>query len=795
MGLRPTRRRFHPKYHKIKIDGLLDFDILSKIIRDCGMSKGFSSGSKGKPSKHQNKSSLERKLASTKHKHHPVEAIIKLHLSGDLKGAEQGYRNLIAQNVADDTIYANLAAICLTSDRADEGIELLQKSLELNPFNPEALNNLGNALQAQGKDAEAIASYYSAIRLSPNYPEAYNNLGNVQYKQGNFAEAVSSYHRAIELSPNYSNAHCNLGNAWRSQGNLTAAIASFQRALQINPNYANAYYGLGNALDEQGNYEQAIANLGRSIQLNPHYADAHMSLGNVLVKVENFKDAVSSYDRALELNPNRSDIYYNLGKIWHKWGNLPEAIASYSKAIALKPSAETYNNLGTVLSNQGQHEQAIAVYYKSLELNPQLAIVYYNLAAALNQTGRIEAAISSYAHAIELQRDYPEAYINLGNIFKEQDDLSAAISSYYQALDLNPNYTEAYSNLGAAFQAQGNLAEAIANYHQALAINPKFSDARANLSYALLMTGDFKNGWQEYEYRFATKEQEAIIHPPQNRPKWDENLQYKGELILVTEQGLGDSIQFVRYAQILQNIGLKISIQCDPQLKRLFSGISGIHQVYTSPESASPESQWYPLMSIPQVLSAQLNDQNIPAQVPYLPIPLERVEYWQSKLRDRDQFIVGIGWQGNPKAERSILKGRSFKLENFKYLANIPNIKLVSLQKGFGSEQLDECDFRHKFVDVQAEISANTEFIDTGAIMLNCDLVITSDTAMAHLAGALGRLTWIALKQIPEWRWMLNRPDSIWYPTMRLFRQHQNGDWTAVFQEISDELTAICGDL
>jgi tetratricopeptide (TPR) repeat protein len=575
------------------------------------------------------------------------------------------------------------------------------------------------ALIDQGKPQEAEAIYRELIAAGTRNHIVYGNLGAICGMQGRFDELVELLRKTLQLKPNYPDAHNNLGVALKEQGDLDAAIASYNTALQLNPNYPDAHNNLGNTLKEQGDLGAAIASYNTALQLNPNYPDAHNNLGNTLKEQGDLGAAIASYNTALQLKPNIPEVHYNLGVALQEQGDLDAAIASYNTALQLKPNyPDAHNNLGNTLQEQGD----------------------------------LDAAIASYNTALQLKPNYPDAHNNLGVAFQEQGDLDAAIASYNTALQLKPNYPDAHNNLGNALQEQGDLDAAIASYNTALELEPNIPEANNNLSMAEMQVGDYKTGWARYESRFQCKKNESMLDANPSCRQWSGEEQIEGiQILLVSEQGLGDTLQFMRYATILRAQGASISLCAPPKLHTLIQA-SGIDPLPLTPKQANhvTDGHWIPLLSIPRHL--EVNPGNPIITEPYIKTTNELASKWSGILSSEKRPIIGINWQGNPSHEKANSKGRSLPLETFAPIAQLTNISLLSLQKGFGSEQLENCSFKDRFVSCQPQVDETWDFLETSAIIANCDVVITSDTAVAHLAGGMGKTTWLLLKKVPEWR-------------------------------------------
>ena len=686
-----------------------------------------------------------------------AQQALKLIHQGKLKEAEFIYRKLIQEGVRNEIIFSNLAAICGTQGKKQEMAELLNEALSIKPNYPEALSNLGYVLQEQGDLEGAIASYRKALSIKPNYPDALYNLGYILQEQGDLEGAIASYRKALSIKPNYPEALYNLGIALKRQGDLEGAIASCRKALSIKPNYPEALSNLGNALQKQGDLEAAIISYRKALFIKPNYPEVLNNLGGALQEQRDLEGAIVSCRKALSIKPNYPEALSNLGCILQEQGDLEGAIASCRKALSIKPNyPEALSNLGCILQEQGDLEGAIASCRKALSIKP----------------------------------NYSEALSNLGCILQEQGDLEGAIASCRKALSIKPNYPEALSNLGCILQEQGDLEGAIASFRKALSINPHHPDIHFNLSCILLLSGDYDNGWKDYEWRL-NKTEAMKTHAHLQVEQWNGHNHSSGEkLILVSEQGLGDTLQFMRYVPYLRSMSMDVSLCAPPKLHSLIQS-SGITTTLYTPEEANTitTGKWLPLLSLPGYLNVRPDNPLV--DTPYIKVPKQKILEWKQKLAAEKRPIIGINWQGNPQIEKTNLAGRSLPLSAFAPIIETTRVSLLSLQKGFGSEQLMDCSFLHRFVDCQGEISQIWDFVETAAIILNCDLIITSDTVVAHLAGGLGKPTWLLLKNIPDWRWGIAGETSFWYPSMRLFRQRERSNWSEVMQRVATALESF----
>ena len=468
----------------------------------------------------------------------------------------------------------------------------------------------------------------------------------------------------------------------------------------------------------------------------------------------NISEAARYYQYLVDQGFNDHKLFYNYGIILKDLGKLEEAEESLRKSIQLNANyADTHSNLGNILRNLGKLREAELSQRKAIELNPELA----------------------------------NAHSNLGNIFRDLGKLKEAELSTRKAIELNPEFVEAYSNLGFILINLGKLQEAESLQLKAIELNPQHAEAHSNLAYIQLLNGDYGSGLENYEFRFKMKEP-VFIHGQTRLKRIDSEKIQRGEkLIVVSEQGLGDTFLFMRYVPFLRKLGLDVSFSAQKKLHTLIKS-SGIEKKPLTPDQVNEvtEGKWIPLLSLPRYL--KIRPENPIISEPYISSTDQLTKKWKNILSTEKRPIVAINWQGNPNMEKRSYQGRSIPLEQFSYLTNNNEIKLLSLQKGFGSEQLDHCSFRKKFVQCQPQIDSTWDFLENAAIIENCDLVITCDTSIAHLAGGIGKKVWLLLKDIPYWTWGLKGESTFWYPSMRLFRQKERQNWQEVMQRVSNEL-------
>ena len=606
----------------------------------------------------------------------------------------------------------------------------------------------------EGKLAEAEVIYRELVKAETLDHVVFTNLATICSLKGKKDEAIKLLNKALKYKPKFADAQNNLAILQKDQGNLNTAINSFKKAIEFKPEYPEAHYNLGISLIQKGNVNPAIESFKQAVKYRPNYPEALFSLGNAYKNKGEIKNSIDSYNLATKYKANYPEALNNLGVSYKEENNVDLAIVCFKKAIKFKPEyPEALNNLGNTL----------------------------------RELGDLKVAKNYITQAIKLKPTFAEALNNLGTLFEEEEKFNSSIDCYKKALQIKPNYPEANFNLANSFRSKGDIKKAIKFYKKAISLRPYFPSAYKNLSLAELLSYEYESGWIHHEWRWKTKDSKKPHAEPKSQKWKGERLRQKERLLVVSEQGFGDTLHFMRYIAYIQTIGIDVSFCAQTKLHDLIIS-SGIHSSPLTPEEANniSDEKWIPIISLPKYLDVRPNNPIITE--PYISTTQELLKKWENIFFEEKKPIVGINWQGNPNAEKNNLKGRSLHLENFANLSKNTNFKLLSLQKGFGSEQLNDCSFRDKFTTIQEKVDSVWEFQEMAAIIANCQLIITSDTYIAHLAGGMGKPTWLLLQKVPDWRWGLNDQKSFWYPSLKLFRQSEINDWIGVMKKIELEL-------
>jgi tetratricopeptide (TPR) repeat protein len=570
------------------------------------------------------------------------------------------------------------------------------------------------------------------------------------------------------------------GWRWHQAGDLPRAEQAYRQLVQQEPGHAQGWYLLGSLHQAQSKLPDAIQHYQQALRLQSTFFQAEHDLGVAYLLQRHPAQAEAHFRRAVALQPGFAPAQLNLGLALLQQGRLEEALLPLREAARLQPdSADFHGGLGGVLCGLGRLEEAADSYQRALALRPGWAEAHFGLGNALCGLGRLEEAVAAYRRAVQLRPDYGEAHANLGVALRDAGRPAEAEASYHEAVRLRPQMAEAHNGLGTALLDQDRLAEAADCFHRALQLRPDDALFHFNRAIACLPLGDFENGLAEFEWRFQRPDWHCRSSPV---PRWDGSSLSGRTLLMYAEGGLGDTIQFVRYARLAQEQGARVIVECQRPLVRLLARCPGIDHLVAYGDALPPHDVQAPMLSLPYCFRTRLD--TIPANMPCLWADPALVEPWRRELAELAGFKIGIAWQGSEDGNRA---GRSFPLAEFAPLAAVPGVRLVSLQKGPGSEQVGAVAGHWPLTDLGPRLDeTGGAFLDTAAVMMNLDLIVTSDTSIAHLAGALGVPVWLALTKNPEWRWLLEREDTPWYPTMRLFRQKRRGEWGPVFQRIAE---------
>jgi tetratricopeptide (TPR) repeat protein len=584
-------------------------------------------------------------------------------------------------------------------------------------------------------------------------------------------------------APDDAVAHYKRGNAHKDAGEPQAALKSYNRAIELNPAYAHALCNRGVVLASLRRLDEALASYDRALALDPRDSITHYNRGVLLQEQKDWNGALQSYALAIQFDPGQFHAHFNSGVVQRELQLWDAALASFDKAIAINSNvAAPHFNRGVMLQQRGHFDAALQSYDRAIALNPGLSQAFFKCGSVYQELKEPDKALASYDRAIAIRKDYAEAWVNRGTVLHGENRLDEALASFDAAIKIRSDYAEAWYSRGSTLVKTHQLDAALASYDRAIALKPDFAEAQYNRSLALLQAGDYAAGWLAYEWRWKNAARLFMGEPRVFRqPRWlgQENL--KGKRILIyCEQGLGDTIQYCRYVKLVADLGAEVIFEVQAPLVSLLAALPGVSRIVAAGSLLPDFDYQCPLLSMP--FSFRTTLQSVPAATPYMYADAEKIALWQARLGIRSRPRVGLVCTGSTAYGND--QNRSIPLAE--WAARLPrDYEYVCLQKEYRDADLAKLAENPWIANYAAE---QKDFSDAAALVESMDLVISVDTAVAHLAGALGKRTWRLLPVSSDWRWMLHREDSPWYPTMRLYRQQAAGDWGSVFARVTADL-------
>ncbi len=662
--------------------------------------------------------------------------------------------------------------------------ELYGEILQVDAENVDAIHLTGVLNLQEGQNEQALEFLERAIKLSPRAVNVLTNLGAVQRRLGKIDDAIETYKKALANDPNHAESYHNLGVALKAAAGFDEAIKCFRKALELKPGYSEAIKSLAQLEIQSGDWAKAIVTSEQVAKENPKDATAQLRLAECRMRLRQYQDAIKNFDAVLAVEPDHITALNGKGLAQKSLKSYQEAAKTLKRVLEIEEkNFPAMCNLGTVFQGLKQYDDAIQLYRRAIEIRPDSAEAHNNLGGALKEKGELEAAMDACRRALELKPTLASAHCNLAASHQLKGQFDEAIDLYKKALDLNGDMHEALMGLGSVFAQMGTLAQARKWYSRALFFKPDHQEARLYRGIIGLLDGDYETAFSDYEARLELIEAKKRIFKV---PRWNGDRLENETLLLHSEQGLGDTIQFIRYAKYAKDLGAKVVVECQRPLLPLLARVDFVDQLVAQGDKLPPFSKYCPMLSLPGLFYPKLD--SFPCDVPYLTPDPHLVQKWRDKIEALGPNRVGLAWQGNPDFKQD--KFRSIPLTQFQGIIDADCLTPVSLQKGFGSEQIDNLDCKDKLVQL-GEIDADEgAFMDTAAILQHLDLLVTSDSAIAHLAGALGIETWLILPFAPDWRWRLETESSDWYPSMKLYRQHAFNDWDGIMAEVLSDLQA-----
>jgi tetratricopeptide (TPR) repeat protein len=660
---------------------------------------------------------------------------------------------------------------------------------------PNGGNKLGQTLSIEAKFHLALGFFQNEkitdakillneiLLADPKHAESWFYSSLIADQEGSPQDAIRHLETALEIESQNLKYLYTIGDFFYEQNYLDEGIKIFELVIKIQPQDYNGYYNLAGFLRKQGEYKKSLLNYNKVLELDEGNINAIFNIGSILIDIKEYIDAIAYFRRVVEIEPNSDDVLNNLGFLYLELDDLEVADEYLKKSALINPNSfNALNNLGKVHGKKGLFLEAIEYFDRAIILKPDYAEAYSNRGSILNELKQFTAALIDFEKALILNPNLAEVYSNRGNAFKEIRRFDEALASYNQAIEIKPDFAEAYSNRGLLYEWLLHYENAIIDYDRAIAVQPNFADAYFNKALCLLRIGDFSNGWELYEWRWKIKEL-GLIKRSFPQPLWlgKEDLQNK-TILLHAEQGLGDTIQFCRYAKLVKESGARVLLEVPKQLFNLLHELEGVDELIESGKPLPVFHYHCPLLSLPLVFNTNLA--NISSQISYLKNDPNNLMFWRSKLGEKNRLRIGVVWSSASNFKDD--KNRSMQLEEFINCIPLDLYQVVSLQKEIKIADKDCFDFLNGNVcHYGADI---TDFADTAAIAGCVDVVVSTCTSVPHMTSALGIPTWLLLSAHPDWRWFLDREDSPWYPSIKIYRQPSPGDWDSVIQRVRQDL-------
>lgn len=651
-------------------------------------------------------------------------------------------------------------------------------------YNPSQVFSEAVAEFKKGNLKRAEDLCLNIIEKAPPNPICLHLIGVICHQQHKPVDAEVWLRKSLVLQPNVIEVNFNLGLALLAQDKFIDALVYFEKAIKLNPVYSAGYFQIGNVYKNLSQYEDAISAYKKCLELLPDHEEAMNCIGFSLCQQNKHQEAIGYFIKAITIRADFPEALNNMGVAYLELDRPDQTKALCEKAIAMRPNyTAALNNLGNALKSQGSFKEAIHYYEMALTIDPKLVEARNNLGLSMMYgMSAIDTATACFNEVLKQNPDHPQALNNLGITLCHQGLFEEGITCYQKATKINSEYTEAISNLACAFRATGRTDEALKLYEKVIIQKPEFAEAHNNYAMMLLSVGKFDEGFLEYEWRWKTKQLKEA-HRIFDRPQWiGEDIRGKS-LLIHAEQGFGDTLQFGRYAKVAQQLGIRVTLEVPSILVRIMSSMGGLEQVVALGDPL-PEFDYHcPMLSLPRAFKTQLD--SIPSKTPYLYADNADIKVWKDRLHSgSNKMRVGLVWAGNPRLHSfdlsSIDRQRSMPSHHLLTLANIENVEFYSLQKD-GAKAPDNfpiIDYMDKCHD----------FSDTAALISQLDLVISVDTSVVHLAGALGKPVWLLNRYDTCWRWRYNCNDSPWYSNLRQFRQPNYANWTNVMERVRKEL-------
>lgn len=677
-----------------------------------------------------------------------------------------------------------ILALC-SQGKWDEAWRVAREWTEAEPTRADAWNELGLVALKAKEYREAAAAFSRAVELEPRSAVFRHHLGTAWLYLRRLEDAEREYRQALEFAPEQAHSRRKLAELLARRSSWTECLAEHAKLVEQHSTDASTWNDYGVALNQAGRMVESRDALRTAVTLDPRAPQPQFNLGTTLLAMQDTDGALRAFQAAIALRPEYAKAHYRLGELLSKKGERDRAIEHFRLAAKSEArDSEAMCRAGELLIEGDRLPEAVDCFREALRRKPDHVRAAVNLGSMLSQVGRNVEALEVLLDARRLAPELPEAHNNLGIAYFNLGRYDEALACYDRAIELRPEHGKAWHNRGRALAHSGRIDEAEQAFHRALEILPGYALSRFEVSTLQMLRGHWSEGLANYETRFDIPNGKKCRRPFSWRA-WEGEPLAGRSILLWAEQGLGDTIQFIRLAPLVKALGAHVLVEVQPKLIPLLRHCAGVDQWIPRGEPIPSTDFHAPLLSLPRLL--QLRPDSLPPPSSYLTADERLTADWRDRLAAIEGVRVGIVWQGSPTYLADSL--RSIPLREFEPLARVPGVRLISLQQFVGLEQLHEIADRFPVVTLGQDVDGSTgAFMDTAAIMRNLDLIVSADTSSLHLAGALGCRAWAALTFFHEWRWLQGRDDTVWYPAVRLFRQQKLGDWRGVFEAMAAAL-------
>ena len=702
--------------------------------------------------------------------------------------ARQLYEGVLAMERQNVEALHFLGFVLLKIGDAVRAEALLARSLSLGLRQAWAIANHGAALVVLGRHQDALRVLDQAISMEPDFAPAHVSRADAMAALGRHDEALHAYDRVLAKTPTIPDAWLGRGKVLAAQGRPADAVLCFDRVLQLDPGRADAHVGRGHALRDYGRRADALQSYRLALVIEPEAPNVLSMCAGVLLDMGRAADALTCVESALAKRPDEAVYLFQSCVALDQLHFYDELLRRTGRLLVLAPNqAPVWLARGNALQGLHRHVEAADAYQRALELDPRMVDALRNRAAILRLEGDNADALDHYERALAISGPDVELLYNQAVVLQQLGRYDEALAAYDAMTRAPADTAQARYTLAVGLQQLGRHDEALRWYEQACELEPGHAAARRSEAFCRLLMGDFRRGWEQQESRWMTGET-LVRRRHADRPLWHGKEPVAGKTVLLhAEQGYGDTLQFCRYASLVADHGATVVLEVPEALKTVLHTLRGVRHIVSEGEATPPFDLQCPLLSLPLAFGTVIS--SIPASIPYLHADAHKVGEWAARLAGRDparRLRVGIAWSGNPRHNND--GNRSMALAELAplYEMDAVFVNLQPLVRERDAETLDAS----PIVDYGRGLN---DFAETAALVSVLDLVITVDTSVAHLAGALGCPVWILLSYVPDWRWLLERDDSPWYSSVKLFRQHRPGDWPALVERVTHAVSEIIG--